>query len=122
MSILQRLSNRGRRRIAVPSDPAQYGIRVGAMLDRTDPMTGETVGYFGRVVAITSNLNPDDWFSEATEWYIDYERPWNQTELATSLDRCKVEWMEDQFLPRVGKIIAVAPGSGFLPGDIVRVS
>lgn len=109
--------SRGRKTYKLPVDPREYGLQVGSYVERGD---GEMLA--GRVVQITDNENRDDWFSVATEWYVTVERPWMQSDLATSLGQCKVEWMEDKLFPRVGQIISTPDDSYFRLGDLVRVS
>lgn len=110
---------RGTRSFVLRRDPGEYGIAVGSYIERDDGLM-----LAGKVVSISDNDDPDDWFNftGATSWTVTISRPWKQSDLHTSLGQCRVEWMEDELFPRIGKILETPPGSHFRLGDIVRVA
>lgn len=78
---------------------------------------GEIVG---RVTRIEDNLDRNDWFVEATEWTVWYEKPWQQSDVTLAGGaEAKIEWLEDELFPRVGKL--TRDSGPFLAGDIVHV-
>lgn len=109
------LMGRDRRSFVIKKDPRKLGFDVGSWIAHAENGLFE-----GRIVSITDDLDPDDWFGEATEWYVTIERPWKQTRLNTTIGKTKIEWLEDQLFPRVGTVISCEPESYFRPGDIVR--
>jgi hypothetical protein len=111
-TMLQRISFHGRYSRRFPFDPklqrGQYIFTNGGKI-------------VGRVTRVTDNLDPNDWFAEATEWTVHYEKPWNQSEVRTEHGGAKIEWMEDKLFPRVGTVLDTGPNSMFRDGDIVMI-
>lgn len=111
-SFTRMLTGRDERSFALDYDP---GWKRGDWL-----IEGERL--FGRVVRVSDNGNADDWITgEPTKWWITFERPWNQTDMKTTIGNAKIEWMEDTLFPRVGRVIEVDDYSHFMLGDIVRL-
>jgi hypothetical protein len=74
----------------------------------------------GRVTRIEDNLDRNDWFADATEWTVWYEKPWQQSDVTLSGgSQAKIEWLEDELLPRVGQL--TRDSGPFRAGDIVHV-
>lgn len=116
-AFLRMLSGRDRRTATLPVDPREHGIREGTFLIAED---GEHL--VGRVTRIWDNGDRDDWITgKPTEWYVEFEKPWNQTSMNTTLGKTKIEWLEDTLMPRVGRVIECDPTGYFMLGDIVRL-
>lgn len=111
------LSGRDLRTVKFPIDPRTRGMNIGTWVVAED---GEHL--LARVTKIWDNGDADDWITGApTEWYVQVERPWNQTSLNTTIGKAKIEWLEDTLTPRVGRVIECDPASNFMLGDIVRL-
>lgn len=84
--------------------------------------TEDEQGLIGRVTRAWNNEDRDDWYNgAATEWYVEFDKPWNQTDMKTTIGNAKIEWLEDTLMPRAGRVISCDPSSSFMLGDIVRL-
>lgn len=111
---MRMLSGRDRRTFTVRHDPH---LSVGTWL-----YTEDEQGLIGRVTRAWNNEDRDDWYNgAATEWYVEFDKPWNQTDMKTTIGNAKIEWLEDTLMPRAGRVISCDPSSSFMLGDIVRL-
>jgi hypothetical protein len=111
-ALLRMLSGRDVRYFVLDHDPH---LKPGDWL-----IEDETL--LGRVTWVGDNGDPDDWITgQPTKWTVKFEKPWNQTEMHTTLGRSKIEWLEDTLMPRIGRVIDCDPHGAFMLGDIVRL-